>query len=305
MCLDINLLREFVCVANCLNFTMAAKQLYISQPALTRHINALEEEIGVQLLLRSTHSVELTPVAKTVLADFIDVIDRYNDLNKKLELLTKGHISELRFGTLYYGIVNYYSYPLIKTFRIKFPGIIVTVASCQPSQIIKKLEEKDIDIGLSLHSPYAESAEFVYVPFVREPLYAIVMPTHPFARKRSIWAEELAEQPVIMMKTEIEYEKHIRSLFKQHSLEMKDVILTDHIDTMIMTLEETNAIFIGTKNLSSLPNANVAFIEINDKDFFYDVSLVYRANNRNPAIMKMVECINDLNFTANHKSDPE
>ena len=63
--MDINRLNEFITLATLLNYSKAANQLYLTQPALSRHIHDLEQTLGTQLFIRDTHNVHLTSVAKS------------------------------------------------------------------------------------------------------------------------------------------------------------------------------------------------------------------------------------------------
>ena len=60
--MDINRLNEFITLATLLNYSKAANQLYLTQPALSRHIHDLEQTLGTQLFIRDTHNVHLTSV---------------------------------------------------------------------------------------------------------------------------------------------------------------------------------------------------------------------------------------------------
>lgn len=63
--MDINRLNEFITLATLLNYSKAANQLYLTQPALSRHIHDLEQTLGTQLFIRDTHNVHLNPSAKS------------------------------------------------------------------------------------------------------------------------------------------------------------------------------------------------------------------------------------------------
>ena len=67
----------FLSVAKHLNLSLAAKEMFISQPAMTSKLNAIEEEIGVKLVKRSRHKVELTPAGESVQKDFAFILDYY------------------------------------------------------------------------------------------------------------------------------------------------------------------------------------------------------------------------------------
>lgn len=76
--MDINRLNEFITLATLLNYSKAANQLYLTQPALSRHIHDLEQTLGTQLFIRDTHNVHLTSVGEIFLKEAQEIIQRYN-----------------------------------------------------------------------------------------------------------------------------------------------------------------------------------------------------------------------------------
>ena len=88
--MELRHLRSFLTVAEALSFTKAAEQLRIAQPALSRQVQALEEEIGVDLLKRSPRGVTLTAEGKLLLEEARDVLQRADETVKKVQALARG-----------------------------------------------------------------------------------------------------------------------------------------------------------------------------------------------------------------------
>ena len=91
--MDINRLNEFITLATLLNYSKAANQLYLTQPALSRHIHDLEQTLGTQLFIRDTHNVHLTSVGEIFLKEAQEIIQRYNhalDLIKEVSSTSTG-----------------------------------------------------------------------------------------------------------------------------------------------------------------------------------------------------------------------
>ena len=78
--MKLDYLREFVTLAQCLNYSAAARQLYITQPALSRHIAHMEEQFGAKLFERDSHGVTLTEVGKECLKEVRAILKRYDDM---------------------------------------------------------------------------------------------------------------------------------------------------------------------------------------------------------------------------------
>src|ERR1700760_1682247 len=96
--MELRRLRNFLAVGEALSFTKAAAQLRIAQPALSRQVQDLEEEIGVDLLKRSPRGVTLTAEGKLFLEQARDLLNRADESLKKVRALARGEYGELHIG---------------------------------------------------------------------------------------------------------------------------------------------------------------------------------------------------------------
>src|ERR1700693_532054 len=110
--MELRHLRYFLAVGEALNFTKAATQLRVAQPALSRQVQALEEEIGVDLLRRSPRGVTLTAEGRLFLEEVRVLLRSANESVEKVRALARGEDSQLRVG--------YAAYP---TLEILPPGL--------------------------------------------------------------------------------------------------------------------------------------------------------------------------------------
>ena len=98
--MDINRLNEFITLATLLNYSKAANQLYLTQPALSRHIHDLEQTLGTQLFIRDTHNVHLTSVGEIFLKEAQEIIQRYNHALDLIKEVSSTSTGELKIGFL-------------------------------------------------------------------------------------------------------------------------------------------------------------------------------------------------------------
>ena len=78
-------IKYFVTVAKCLSFTKAAEQLFVSQPALSRHIKNMEEELNIQLFVRTSNGIRLTPAGSSLYVGMLDMYSNYIEMVQKAE----------------------------------------------------------------------------------------------------------------------------------------------------------------------------------------------------------------------------
>ena len=107
--MDFRQISCFMQIAKCKNFTTAASQLYISQPAISRHIANMEMELGVTLFQRDRRSVELTPAGKIMEESFSKILAEYEKAAEKARLSEEGRKEDLRLGIAVY--IPFYSLP--------------------------------------------------------------------------------------------------------------------------------------------------------------------------------------------------
>ena len=98
MSLSIQKLKAFLIIAETLNFTKAAEQMYMTQPAYSRLISSLEKDLGVQLLKRTTRKVVLTEAGEICLIRARQVVDSYQMLCEEAERLRRGEGNRLKIG---------------------------------------------------------------------------------------------------------------------------------------------------------------------------------------------------------------
>lgn len=96
--MDINRLNEFITLATLLNYSKAANQLYLTQPALSRHIHDLEQTLGTQLFIRDTHNVHLTSIGEIFLSEAQEIVARYNHALKLVHEVSSSFKGELKIG---------------------------------------------------------------------------------------------------------------------------------------------------------------------------------------------------------------
>ena len=99
--------RQFLVLSEYLNFSLAAESLYITQPVLSRHITALEEEYDVKLFARTTQSVKLTPAGEYLKQRLEKLIDDYDDICAGLRMIKAGFSNRLRISCPYYAMYDY------------------------------------------------------------------------------------------------------------------------------------------------------------------------------------------------------
>jgi LysR family hydrogen peroxide-inducible transcriptional activator len=286
-------MREYIALADTLNFSQTAYGLFITQPALSRHIAEIETAVGTKLIRRSPHDVALMPVGRVVLEEFREIVRQYDALIETQRALSGGFTGELRMGILNYDVEAYIS-PALERFKEILPNIKLSLTTCRPAQLEDDLITGKTDVALLVRKNSESPDIFVHYNIRRAGLAAAVSSKHRLADRKSIQAAELAGEHLVLLKDSDNYNNVIRELLTAHGIHIARHTFADDIDTVSFALHETGGVYIGPRHLSALPWHSVAWVNVEDKAFQYDMAFVYRADNKNPAIPHFIDCADQI-----------
>ena len=131
----------------CGNISRAAKELYISQPAISKAIGKLEESLGTRLFLRNSRGVQLTPEGNVLFQHVAAAFDSLSRGEKELKRIHDFHIGQLKIGVSN-TLCKYVLLPYLKSFVEKYPHVNITIESQSTAHTLEMLEARKIDIGL-------------------------------------------------------------------------------------------------------------------------------------------------------------
>ncbi|AWW30839.1 LysR family transcriptional regulator [Echinicola strongylocentroti] len=188
-------LQVFHAVARRLNFTKAAEELYISQPAVTKHIRQIESHYQVKLFDRQGSKISLTPAGQTLYEHADRIFAVYRDLEFELNHFSKDHRGELRIGAST-TIAQYVLPPILAAFHEKFHDIRLSLSTDNTEQIGKSLDLGEIDLGII--EGQTKQSQFKYTEFTKDEILLIARADHPLAKKESIDIQELLDVPLLL-----------------------------------------------------------------------------------------------------------
>lgn len=210
--LNWNQLEYFITLAEIQNYTKAASVLNITQPALSRSINNLEQSIGIPLFQKKGRGIELNFYGHIFLQHLQLARDEIYKGEQQIRSLispTRGHI---RIGSLYTLGVNFLP-PLLHDFYQESPDVTFSLQQ-QPTRVLHRLlESNEIDISFCTDfDPQDEHDMFMKSIISVESLYMLVPITHPLANKKSVRLIEFKDDPFILFND--------LTLFKDSSMEL-------------------------------------------------------------------------------------
>ncbi|PJN91525.1 cidABC operon transcriptional activator CidR [Bacillus sp. mrc49] len=193
--MDIKHLQYFIEVTNFNNFTRAADHLFITQPAISKMIKNLENELGVELFDRSRKQLILTDAGKVVLEQAKLIDKAFRNLETEVDNLLglkKGHI---RIGLP--PIIDASFFPqILSRFHEQYPNITFQLVEDGSKKIEESVQKDQIDIGVIVLP--TNTSLFHHFSFLEEDINLIVYPSHPFANREEIDLAELENESFIL-----------------------------------------------------------------------------------------------------------
>lgn len=231
--MDIRQLKYFVAVANARNFTRASEQLHIAQPPLSRQIQLLEEELGVQLILRNSRPLRLTEAGRVFYEQALQIINRVDQLKTATRQIGLNQRRTLSIGfvasTLYGGLPM-----LVRKLRHHYPDVDIQLVELTSMQQFVALKSGRIDVGFGrIRSNDATVARTV---LREERLVLAIPPSSPLAADASrISLKELNGQKLIVYPKEPRpsFADHILSLLNDQAIRPSEVHEVREIQTAL------------------------------------------------------------------------
>ncbi len=187
-------LKVFDAVARKLNFTKAAEELHISQPAVTKHIKEIENQLNTQVFERKGTKIKLTKSGEILLFYTQQIFELYRNLEFDINEANNQHKGVLRIGAST-TIAQYILPACLPQFRKKFPDLKVILETKNTEEIEFLLAEKKIDLGFI--EGFSKSALFSYTPFLEDELVLVCRKNHSISSKKSFQKEDLYQYGII------------------------------------------------------------------------------------------------------------
>lgn len=188
-------LKVFRSVAKNLSFTKASQELFVSQPAITKHIQELESCYEVRLFHREGNKISLTEAGKLLLKHSEKVLDDYKQLEYEMHLLHNEFIGELKLGAST-TIAQYVLPPLLANFIEKHPKVNLSLLNGNSREIETALQEHRIDLGLV--EGISRLPNLKYTRFLEDELVAVVNACNRLSLPEEITPEDLRRIPLVL-----------------------------------------------------------------------------------------------------------
>ncbi len=278
--MELQALRYFVEVARQGGFTRAGQTLHVTQPAISKMVKALEEELGTPLLVRERRQVTLTDAGRILLERAQGVLDSLRVAKEEVLELAALRRGRLRIGMPPIVGVVYFA-PLLAEFHLAYPGIELELREEGSHQIEALVMNRELDVGAVL-LPTDEST-FSIMPFMRDELRVVVNAKHPFGRRRTLALRDVAGMPFVLYRPEFALHGHI--LDACHRSGFKPIVVSEssHWDFIVaMVAANIGVAFLPMTICAQLDERQVRSVRLNDPVIPWNAALIWRRDRHLP-----------------------
>jgi len=214
-------LKGFFYVAKLGSFTEAAGRLYVTQPAISLQVKALEKEVGEKLFDRVGRSIKLTHAGSILYRQVEGLIAKLDEIQR-----TVGEIKSLEVGRLFLGASDttsmYFLPCLLKAFLKVHARIDLRIVSLISAHVIRKVLDREIDLGIVTLSGTVFSLETL--PLFRQQFVCIACRDHPFADRKVVDLQEISGEPMIVLEKQCLTRQIIDGHLEQQCSKLRPVI---------------------------------------------------------------------------------
>lgn len=298
--MDLQKLTYFVAVAESKNFTTAAKNNFISQPTLSKHISELEYELGMQLFARSKHSVYLTPEGETLLPYAKEIVTKADDFLGLARALAKKGSGFLRIGYSGYWEFNYIC-QLIHRYSAAYPHINFNFVREHHGHLFRRLQSGECDVIFALkeNSPRDLGSKIGWKTIASTPFSVVLSARHPLASRDSIRLEELANETLILL--DHSQDSLLNSIISQKFQNTNP--FPNYLPYMPKNAYDLALLVLANKGLAitsrwlELSNIDgLVFVKIEDPMPIAEFGAAYRKDKNSPALRAFLEKIDSIPF---------
>jgi DNA-binding transcriptional LysR family regulator len=259
--MKLHYLRYFCVLAEELHFHRAADKLAISQPPLSAAIKSLEEEVGVQLLLRNSKRVELTPAGSAFLVEAREILERVSRASSLARAFDEGAQGRLDIGIS--GSLLYREIPrILAQFQRERPAIEVALRELSTAEQTNKLMHRQLDAGFLQGTQVPPQLESL--PLQNDEFVLCLPERHPMSGRTTVDLREFSQERFVMFSREAGPSNHdnVIAVFSSVGIHPRTVHSARTWMTIIALVAQVSGVALVPKSLARAKIDGVRFVRL-------------------------------------------
>lgn len=286
-----DMLRAFRAAAETQNFTKAAEQTYMTQPAFSRLMSGLEKEWQVRLFERTTRKVSLTPAGQLCYLTAARILEQYDHMLSEVEKIKRTFSGEMKVGcNTMSGMPEVFVHAM-REMKQEYPGVRIAVVSAGSVDLVPMIESGELDCGVVWSKSVMSSDKMDMMKLVPTHKYAVLSSEHPLAERAAISLRDLTGLPIIYMKDrEKRTYQMVSQVCQEIGLSLMEAEPANNYDEMIMRVSVGDEAAISSFAYADHYYKEVVFRPISDLEQA-EINgwrvLVWRKDNENEGVQTL------------------
>jgi DNA-binding transcriptional LysR family regulator len=276
-------LRYFVAAADLLNITRAAEREHVSQPALSRQIRLLEEELGADLFQRVRKRIHLSEAGKAFLPMARQILCDTETATQKIREQFGSGLRTLRLGFIS-PVLDDLVAPAVRDFQTSRPGTAVGLFDLPPSGLLERLRKGQLDLAILGNMGESDAREFETTPIWEHRFEAVLASTHPLAKRQSISLSELRNASWATLSDSFfpGRSKFFQTACARAGFAPRRVVELDSIPMLLASVSTSGAAAILPAHAKKFPHTGCVFVRISKPVVKSHLLLVRRRGATDP-----------------------
>ncbi|MGJ8676205.1 MAG: LysR family transcriptional regulator [Akkermansiaceae bacterium] len=193
---DIHQLEAFRSLVQTRSFTVTARELHVTQAAISYSIKKLEKSLGCKLFRRGARDVSLTKEGQLLLPHCTVILQRISLAEEEITGVKKWGSGKLRLGGSE-AVCEYLLHNLLREFQENFPDVKIDLVPANTDKLLQMLDSGEIDLAIGVQMAVQKKSPYVFYKLFNDEKKFIVSATHPWAQKESITEEDIEKECII------------------------------------------------------------------------------------------------------------
>lgn len=230
--MDLQNLSAFMLVADTGSFSLAAEQLHLTQPAISKRVALLEQQLGTSLFDRIGRNIGLTEAGRALLPHAKNIERELQAAQQSVRDLAGEVAGELRLATSHH-IGLHRLPPLLSNFSQRFPAVQIDIDFMDSEQAYELIMQGKAELAIVTLAP-SRQAGMITLPIWDDPLDFMVAAHHPLAGHTDLDLQEMSKHPAILPGLNTYTGQIIKALFDRHQLSLQVSMATNYLETIRM-----------------------------------------------------------------------
>jgi DNA-binding transcriptional LysR family regulator len=292
--MELRHLRYFLAVAEELHFSRAAARLHIAQPPLSKQIQQLEREIGVELFKRSRRNVQLTDAGRIFQREVYKVLESLEKGILKTKLASRGEAGWLSIGFI--GSSTYEVLPsVLRKFRQKYPEVELVLQEIQSSEQNQALQERRVHVSFA-RFPKPEQG-LIFETIYKEHLVVALPQSHPLNTKKSLKLSDLSDQPFILFPHQPSaHAENTIQVFLNAGLSPQIVQTVEGMHTALGLVAAGIGLSLVPASMQKTLREGIVYLNLVSPTPVLEMKMGYREDESSPVLARFIETVYSMGF---------